>query len=79
MENFSKQRDSAEKSSPNTHWAGDRGADTSGAFDSDGNWLGLVIKPLPGLENQGYGWAGPPLVRLKLKELGVEFGGVEKP
>ncbi len=64
---------------PNTDWAGDRGVDTPGAFDSDGNWLGLVIKPLPGLENQGYGWAGPPLVRLKLKELGVEFGGGRKP
>lgn len=58
---------------PNSAWAGNKGTDTPGAFNSDGDWLGLVIKPLPGLGNQGYGWDGPPLVRLKLKELGVAF------
>ena len=59
---------------PKPSWTGNKGTDTPGAFDSDGNWLGLAIKPLPGLENQGYGWRGPSLVRLKLKELGVKFG-----
>jgi hypothetical protein len=64
---------------PDPDWAGNKGTDTPGALNSDGNWFGLVIKPLPGLENRGYGWAGPALVRLKLKELGVEFGGEETP
>jgi hypothetical protein len=64
---------------PNSSWVRNKGSDTPGAFDADGNWLGLEIKPLPGLENRGYGWAGPPIVHLRLEELGVRFAGEGKP
>jgi hypothetical protein len=64
---------------PNPPWMVNQDSAAPGAFDADGNWLGLEIKPLPGLENQGYGWAGPPIVHLRLKELGVKFAGKGKP
>jgi len=59
---------------PDPAWAGCRGPDTPGAFDCGGKQLGLVIKPLPGLPNHGYGWQGPALVQERLKQLGVTFG-----
>lgn len=51
-----------------------KGNDTPGAFDCSGKRLGLVIPPLEGLENDGLGWEGPQLVKLKLEELAVDYG-----
>lgn len=59
---------------PNNTFQACKGNDTPGAFDCEGNRLGLVIPPMEGLENDGLGWEGPELVRLKLEELGVTYG-----
>lgn len=62
---------------PDESFEGNAGADTPGAFDAKGRRLGMWIHPMPDLENKGLGWEGPPLVRAKLKELGVSFGETE--
>jgi len=59
---------------PNSSFQACNGKDTPGAFDCSGKRLGLVIPPLEGLENGGIGWEGPELIRLKLEELGVDYG-----
>jgi hypothetical protein len=61
---------------PESSWAKANGSSTPGAFDSNGNWLDLEIKPFQGspLENNGLGWEGPPLVQHRLSELGINFG-----
>ncbi len=59
---------------PSSTFQGCNGNDTPGAFDCTGKRLGLVIPPMEGLENDGLGWEGPELVRLKLEELGVAYG-----
>jgi len=39
-------------------------SDNRGAFDADGNRLGMEIVPFAGYsENDGYGWQGPPIVQ----------------
>ncbi|MCK5269798.1 MAG: hypothetical protein KAJ46_03400 [Sedimentisphaerales bacterium] len=39
-------------------------SDNRGAFDADGNRLGMEIVPFAGYsENDGYGWEGPPIVQ----------------
>jgi hypothetical protein len=59
---------------PSGTFQGCNGNDTPGAFDCNGKKLGLKILPMEGLENNGLGWEGPAIVRLKLKELGVTYG-----
>jgi len=58
---------------PQPHFGGCDGEATPGAFDCQGTRLGLEIKPMQGLENNGYGWEGPLLVQAKLKKIGVTF------
>ena len=51
---------------PQPDWAGCAGENTPGAFDCHGRRLGATLRPFPDLaENQGYGWEGPPIVRLR--------------
>ncbi len=59
---------------PKSTFQGCKGNETPGAFDCTGKRLGLVIPPMEGLENNGLGWEGPAIVRLKLMEMGVTFG-----
>ncbi len=63
---------------PDANWSENKGLATPGAIDSEGNWLGLSIKPFPNtdLPNNGLGWEGPALVQHRLKELGIGFGKV---
>lgn len=63
---------------PKSSFGGCNGKDTPGAYDCEGNRLGLEIKPMAGLENGGYGWEGPLLVQEKLEQMGVMFGGVRR-
>lgn len=59
---------------PSSSWSANNGGNTPGAFDSNGNWLGLEIKPFGSLTiNNGYGWEGTRLVRAILDELGVVY------
>lgn len=59
---------------PSSSWAVNNGSDTPGAFDSEGDRLGMTIEPIGSLSlNDGYGWEGTPLVTALLNELDVSF------
>lgn len=47
---------------PTAGWEGCAGANTPGAFDCTGTWLGLVLNAITGAPNNGCGWEGLPFV-----------------
>lgn len=51
---------------PDSSWPGCDGENTPGAFDCEGNRLGLTLRPFADLqENDGFGWEGPPIIQAK--------------
>ncbi|MBW2523731.1 MAG: right-handed parallel beta-helix repeat-containing protein, partial [Deltaproteobacteria bacterium] len=48
---------------PDSGWPACQGDDTPGAFDCDGNRLGIVFEPHADLDNDGYGWEGPLIMQ----------------
>lgn len=56
---------------PSGAWPGCDGADTPGARDCNGNWLGWELNAISGAPNGGCGWAGLPIVGVKMTELGI--------
>lgn len=48
---------------PDPAFAACQGADTPGAFDCQGNRLGVTFEPHAELDNDGYGWEGPLIIQ----------------
>jgi len=56
---------------PSVVWSGCDGANTPGARDCTGNYIGWELNVITGADNGGCGWDGLPIVPVKLAELGV--------
>lgn len=56
---------------PDAGWAGCNGSNTPGARDCTGNYLGWTLDVMSGAPNSGCGWAGLPIVAVKMTELGI--------
>lgn len=56
---------------PGSGWSGCNSSNTPGALDCTGNYLGWELNPITGADNGGCGWAGLPIVGVKMTELGI--------
>lgn len=62
---------------PGAEWPGfTMGGDCAGAFGPDGKRLGLALLPFDDYEeNDGYGWAGPPMIQRRYPILRIHKKG----
>ena len=56
---------------PSAGWSGCNGSNTPGARSCSGDYLGWELQAISGAPNGGCGWAGLPIVGVKIAELGI--------